>query len=46
MANNLHYSGEDFGYFANYLMQKDILTHTFTVRETLKFVADLKMDAT
>ena len=44
-ANNLKYSSQSFGDFANYVMQKDVLTHTFTVRETLKFAADLKMNA-
>jgi ATP-binding cassette, subfamily G (WHITE), eye pigment precursor transporter len=34
-ANNLEYSYENFGDFANYVMQQDILTETLTVRETL-----------
>lgn len=33
-----------FGDFANYVMQTDVLMQTLTVRETLKFAADLKLN--
>ena len=43
-ANNLRYSYETFGDFANYVMQTDVLMQTLTVRETLEFAAQLKLD--
>ena len=43
-ANGLQYSFENFGDFANYVMQQDILIETLTVRETLEFAASLKPD--
>lgn len=44
-ANGVPYDSESFGNFGNYVMQQDILMQTLTVRETLKFAADLKMEA-
>ena len=46
MANNMTYNYENFGNFANYVMQADILLGTLTVRETLMFAANLKLNAT
>jgi ABC-type multidrug transport system ATPase subunit len=46
LANNTPYNYETFGDFANYVMQNDIFMQTLTVRETLKFAADLKLNAT
>lgn len=43
-ANQKEYSYESFGDFANYVMQTDILMQTLTVRETLHFAADLKLN--
>jgi ABC-type multidrug transport system ATPase subunit len=43
-ANNLAYTYKNFGNFANYIMQHDILMETLTVRETLEFAAKLKLD--
>ncbi len=34
----------NFGNFGNYVMQNDVLIQTLTVRETLKFAADLKLN--
>ena len=34
-ANSLEYDFDQFGKFANYVMQKDILHEILTVRETL-----------
>ncbi len=34
-ANKLEYDYENFGDFANYVMQSDVLMQTLTVRETL-----------
>ena len=34
-ANNLQYNYKNFGDFANYVMQNDLLMETMTVRETL-----------
>ncbi len=34
-ANNLQYNFHNFGNFANYVMQSDVLMQTLTVRETL-----------
>ena len=45
-ANDLEYNYENFGDFANYIMQNDNLMQTLTVRETLKFAADLKLNIT
>lgn len=42
-ANGKGYSFDTFGDFANYVMQKDVLIQTLTVRETLAFAADLKL---
>jgi ABC-type multidrug transport system ATPase subunit len=44
-ANNIAYEETDFGDFANYVMQNDIFLPTMTVRETLRFAADLKIAA-
>jgi len=43
-ANNKNYNYEDFGDFANYVMQADVLMAFMTVRETLTFAANLKLD--
>lgn len=45
MANDVEYTYENFGDFANYVMQHDILIETLTVRETLRFAANLKLNA-
>jgi ABC-type multidrug transport system ATPase subunit len=45
MANDAHYNYESFGDFANYVMQADLFIETMTVRETLRFAADLKLVA-
>lgn len=42
-ANGLPYNIDLFGSWANYVMQKDVLIQTLTVRETLTFAADLKL---
>jgi ABC-type multidrug transport system ATPase subunit len=34
-ANNMDYTFRNFGDFANYVMQNDVLMQTLTVRETL-----------
>ena len=34
-ANSIEYNFENFGDFANYVMQSDVLMQTLTVRETL-----------
>ena len=43
-ANQKEYDYNSFGDFANYVMQNDILMQTLTVRETLNFAADLKLN--
>lgn len=43
-ANHEEYSHEKFGDFANYVMQSDVLMQTLTVRETLEFAANLKLN--
>lgn len=43
-VNNENYDYQDFGYFANYVMQNDVLMATMTVRETLNFAANLKLN--
>jgi ABC-type multidrug transport system ATPase subunit len=43
-ANGIPYSFDNFGDFANYVMQQDVLIQTLTVRETLEFAANLKLD--
>ena len=42
-ANNRSYGYESFGDFGNYVMQADVLMQTLTVRETLRFAANLKL---
>ncbi len=44
-ANNLLYNHKEFGDFANYVMQADLLMQTLTVRETLMFAITLKVKA-
>jgi ABC-type multidrug transport system ATPase subunit len=43
-ANGVEYSFKNFGDFANYVMQTDVLMQTLTVRETLEFAANLKLN--
>ena len=43
-ANGRPYDFESFGDFANYVMQRDVLIQTLTVRETLEFAASLKLN--
>ena len=45
-ANRTPYDYEKFGDFANYVMQTDLLMQTLTVRETLQFAADLRLNLT
>lgn len=45
LVNGKQYTFEDFGNFANYVMQTDVLMQTLTVRETLEFAANLKLSA-
>ena len=45
-VNGRPYNGENFGDFANYVMQQDIFIQTLTVEETLMFAANLKMTGT
>ena len=45
-ANRTKYAFENFGDFANYVMQQDVLIETLTVRETLEFAANLKLNLT
>lgn len=46
IANNLEYSYEQFPLFSGYVMQDDRLFATLTVRESLEFAANLKVDGT
>lgn len=43
-ANRTEYTYKTFGDFANYVMQNDFLMQTLTVRETLTFAVDLKLN--
>lgn len=45
-ANGNSFSNEDFNKFSAYVMQDDILVETFTVRECVKFAADMKLGGT
>ena len=45
-VNGIPYTFNNFGDFANYVMQNDILMQTLTVRETLEFAANLKLNKT
>lgn len=45
-VNGAPYTFNNFGDFANYVMQNDILMQTLTVRETLEFAANLKLNRT
>ena len=45
-VNGAPYTFSNFGDFANYVMQNDILMQTLTVRETLEFAANLKLNRT
>jgi ATP-binding cassette, subfamily G (WHITE), eye pigment precursor transporter len=44
LANSTEYDYDKFGDFANYVMQNDVLMQTLTVRETLMFAADLRLN--
>jgi len=44
LVNNKPYTYENFGDFANYVMQSDVLMQTLTVRETLEFAGNLKLN--
>jgi ABC-type multidrug transport system ATPase subunit len=46
LANGQPYSPETFSSFAAYVMQKDILLESMTVRECLRFAANLKIQGT
>ena len=43
-SNNTEYNFDNFGDFANYVMQSDVLMETLNVRETLNFAANLKLN--
>jgi len=43
-ANKSPYNFDNFGDFANYVMQQDLLMETLTVRETLELAANLKLN--
>lgn len=42
-GNDFEYGYDNFGDFANYVMQEDVLLQSLTVRETLEYVAALKL---
>jgi len=46
LANTTPYGYDSFGNFANYVMQNDLMMQTLTVRETLQFAADLRLNLT
>lgn len=46
LANMQPYAYENFGDFASYIMQADLLMETLTVRELLQFAAALKINGT
>ena len=43
-ANGRSYDFEEFGRFANFITQEDIFMPNLTVRETIQFAADLKLN--
>lgn len=46
LANSVFYNAEEFGIIGNYVTQQDIFMPNLTVKETLRFAADLKLNLT